>query len=152
VALQALDRRHETPEGSRHPRDRVVHLRVRREDRELHRQRLERGQALHLRLGEADAVGEDAVGEAAATRVLGDVEEIGPHHDLAARQRQVEPAHVGQLVEHMTDLVERQLAAAHLPLAPVLDDAVAVHALLVAAIGQLEVDVERRAVCGPPWR
>src|SRR4029453_4422572 len=49
-------------------------------------------------------------------------------------------------VEQMPDLVQRQLAAAHFLLASVLDDAVAMDALLVAPIGQLEVDVERRAV------
>src|SRR5882724_5319425 len=135
VALQALDRGHEPPERARYPGDRVVHLRVRGEDRQL-----DRG------LREPDPVGEDAVDEAAPARVLRDVEEVGPHHDLAAREREVEPAHVGQLVEQASDLLERQLVAAHLLLASVLDDAVAMDALLVAAVGQLEVDVERRPV------
>jgi hypothetical protein len=146
VTLQALDRRHQPLERARYARDRVVHLGIRGEDRQLHRQRLERGEPLDLRLGEAYAVREDAIGEAASARVLGDVEEVGPYHDFAAGEGQVECAHVRQVVQQAPDLVERQLVAAHLLLAAVLDDAIAMDALLVAPVGQLEVHVERRPI------
>jgi len=146
VALQALDRGHEPPERAGHAGDRVVHRRVRGEDRQLDGQGLERRQPLDLRLREADPVGEDPVREAAPARMLGDVEEVGPHHDLAARERQIEPTHVGQLVEEPADLVEGELVAAHLLLATVLDHAVAMDALLVAPVGELEMDVEGRPI------
>jgi hypothetical protein len=74
--------------------------------------------------------------------MLDDLEEVGAHEHLAARERDVEPAERRELVEDAGPLGRGHLALPRRLFLAVLDHAVAMDALLVAAIGQLEMHVQ----------
>ena len=69
-------------------------------------------------------------------RVLEDLEQILAQEDLAAAEGQEEDPGVGQLIEQVLDLGRRHLAV-------VVVVEIAVHAALVAAVGEVELHAER---------
>ena len=96
-----------------------------------------------LRLADHDRVGLDLDREHQPARVLEDLEQIRPEENLAAADGEEEDPGVGELVEQILDLGGRHLAV-------IVVIEVAVHAPLVAAVGEVELRAERDAKAQRP--
>src|SRR5438132_1419843 len=80
-------------------------------------------------------VSPSSLGVTVGASVLDDLQEVLPHKDLAAAEDQEEDAGLGELIEHVLDL-----GGGHLALVVVVE--ITVHAALVAAVGDVDMNAE----------
>ena len=137
--LQEADPGERALERARDLGDAVVHFGPVRVDADLHRADAELADAVGLPLAEEDGVGLELDVEAELARVAEELEEILAQEQLAAAEDQKERARRRELIEHALDFGGGQLAV-------VVVIEVAVHAALVAAVGEIELHREGHAL------
>src|SRR5215831_12351944 len=115
-----------------------MHLRTMRVQADLDGVDPERAQALRLFFVDHHRIGLDLDVEKQPPCVLQQLEEVAADEDFTSADRQEEDARLGELVQDALDFLGR-----HLAMIFVIE--ITVHAALIAAVGNVEVDGDRYA-------
>src|SRR5437879_7660696 len=115
-----------------------MHFRPVRIDTDLNRLHSELAEPSRLRLADQHGIGLELDAKSEGSRVFQDFKKILAQENLAAAESENENAGLGHLLEQVLDL-----GGGHLAVVVVIE--IAVNALLVAAVGKIEVRAERHA-------